>query len=464
MRHPFITGAAVVLAACEAEPTGNRVLPPTIDAEAVAPNAHNVLSALVSVRVRNADSVAVLFRIASGTTTKDSVTPAVPAVGELVTVPVLGLLAATGYTLQTVAYGAGGTTVGKTLDLSTAPLPPDLPRYVGSGSDPSAGYVVFAAGKYGVVIDNTGRVVWYHHFPDGLGLSFMAQPNAGYVARPPTLDPADMEPWLELDPLGNATRELACARGLQSRPHDLIAEPDGSYWIMCDETRTMDLTGVGGLAGARVMGTVVQHVGAAGSVLFEWSPFDHFDITDLELAERTGENVNWTHGNSLDLDADGNVLVSFRSLGEVTKINASTGAVIWRLGGRRNQFAFVDTPMPAFSRQHSARTAGPGALLLLDNVGDPVESRAERFVVDESTRTARLAHSYGSIPGVVTQIGGSVQTLDGSRTLVSFGTAGRVEEYDATGRLTWRIEGNSGYVFRAQRIHSLYAPGVGTSR
>ena len=463
MRQPFIIGAAAVLGAC-AEPTGARILPPTIDAEAVAPNAHNVLSALVSVRVRSADSVAVRFRIAGGTTAWDSVTPPVPAVGELVTIPVLGLLAANRYTLEAVAYGAGGTTVGKTLDLSTAPLPPDLPRYVASGSDPSTGYVVFAAGKYGVVIDNTGRVVWYRHFPDGLGLSFMAQPNAGYVARPPTPDPADVEPWLELDPLGNVSRELGCARDLQPRLHDLIAEPDGSYWIMCDETRTMDLAAVGGLAGARVMGTVVQHIGVAGAVLFEWSPFDHFDITDLELAERTGENVNWTHGNSLDLDADGNVLVSFRSLGEITKINASTGAVIWRMGGRRNQFAFVDTPMPAFARQHSARTAGPRTLLLLDNVGNPGESRAERYVVDEATRTARLAHSYGSVPGVLTQIGGSVQTLAGDRTLVSFGTAGRVEEYDATGRLTWRIDGNSGYVFRAQRIRSLYAPGVGTSR
>jgi hypothetical protein len=62
----------------------------------------------------------------------------------------------------------------------------------------------------------------------------------------------------------------------------------------------------------------------------------------------------------------------------------------------------------------------------------------------------------------VTQIGGSVQDLPNGRTLVSFGTAGRVEEYDATGRVTWRISGSAGYIFRAQRIRSLYAPRVGT--
>jgi hypothetical protein len=84
--------------------------------------------------------------------------------------------------------------------------------------------------------------------------------------------------------------------------------------------------------------------------------------------------------------------------------------------------------------------------------------------MDEAARTARLAHSYSSIPGVVTQIGGSVQNLSAGRTLVSFGTAGRVEEYDAAGRVMWAIAGNAGYVFRAQRIRSLYAPGVGSAR
>jgi hypothetical protein len=101
---------------------------------------------------------------------------------------------------------------------------------------------------------------------------------------------------------------------------------------------------------------------------------------------------------------------------------------------------------------------------LLDNIGDADQSRAERYVLDERARTARLVQSYGSAPGVVTLIGGSVQALPGDRTLVSFGTAGRVEEYDASGRVVWSIDGHAGYVFRAQRIRSLYAPGVGLTR
>jgi hypothetical protein len=423
-----------------------------------------VLSAIVTVRVNRADSVAVRFHVREEGAAADSVTPAVPVTGGSAAIPVLGLLPDRQYVVRPVAYGPGGTAVGDPLDLATGTLPSDLPRYTAGGPDPSRGYVVFAAGRYGLVIDNTGRVVWYRRFPNGAGLSFMAQPTGRYVVRPPTPEVGDIEPWVELDPLGNLTRTLTCAGGLQPRLHDLILVPDGSYWIMCDETRTMDLTAVGGVATARVTGTVVQHVAASGALLFQWSPFDHFDITDLDAAERAGPDVNWTHGNALDVDADGNVIVSFRSLSEITKIDGRTGAVIWRMGGRRNQFTFVDTPAPAFLRQHSVRAYAPGALLFLDNAGDPTASRAELYSVDEAARTARLVRSYGSTPAAVTQIGGGAQDLPDGRTLVSFGTAGRVEEYDAAGNVTWRIEGNAGYVFRAQRIRSLYAPGVGTAR
>ena len=147
-----------------------------------------------------------------------------------------------------------------------------------------------------------------------------------------------------MDPLGNETRRLGCAGGLPPRFHDLIAEPDGDYWIMCDESRTMDLSALGGQAAARVTGTIVQHIAADGAPLFEWSPFDHFAITDLDSASRAGASVNWTHGNALTFDTDGNLLVSFRSLSEITKIDLATGAVLWRMGGLRNQFAFLDTP------------------------------------------------------------------------------------------------------------------------
>jgi hypothetical protein len=452
------TAAALLTFACVPDDAVSPGSAAAITSGSAVVNPYNALSIVVSVEVENADSVAVRYGRSGAAVV--GVTPAViPSAGRA-TVPVFGLLAETRYELQAVAFGGAASAQRDLPSLTTGSLPSDLPAYEAGGSDPSPGYVVFAAGRYGLVIDNDGRVVWYRAFERGPGLNFQPQPNGRYVARPPPADAATPSPWVEIDPLGNDTRTLTCARGLQPRFHDLIVTPDGDYWIMCDETRTMDLSNEGGLAEARVTGTVVQHLSAGGQLLFEWSPFDHFAITDLEAASRLGETVNWTHGNAIDLDGDGNLVVSFRSLSEVTKIDAVSGAVMWRMGGLRNDFLFLGAPTPPFARQHGVRLPGAGQLMLLDNSGDPLATKAERYTYDPDARTARLVASYGPSQAVQAQLGGTTQDLPGGRALVAFGDGNRVQEYDATGSVVWEIEGDPGYVFRAQRIESLYHPGM----
>jgi len=464
MRTVFLVSAATLLAACHGDPTPvtEPPLAPVIAGAAVSANPDNALSALVSVRVRHADSVRVGFRLDDTVSAGDSLTPAAPVRDDSAAVALLGLLPSRRYVLRVLAYGDGGSVPGDPLSFTTDTLPSDLPRYTAIGPGPSSGFVIFSAGKYGLAIDNAGRVVWYHRFPNGPGLNFQAQPSGHYFARPPTPDPSDLEPWIELDPLGQVIRTFGCVGVRQPRFHDLIVEPDGSYWLMCDETRTMDLSALGGVANAQVMGTVVQHVSMSGTLIFQWSPFDHFAITDLDSASRTGPAVNWTHGNALDLDTDGNLLVSFRSLNEITKISTATGDVMWRLGGLRNQFVFLGPAAPVFAHQHGLRHAG-SRLLFLDNEGDPGQTRAERYSIDDQSRTARLVQLYGVSPTVHASLGGSVQDLAGGHTLVAFGNGNAVAEFDGSGVIVWRIA-SSGYIFRAQRIQSLYNPGLGLTR
>ena len=456
-RSAAFVATMLLLAGCATEPGPE---PPAIDQADATHASVNVLSAVVTVRARFADSVFVRFGTV-GAGVLDSVSPAVRVTDGSATIPVLGLLAGTAYVLRVTAGGPGGTTQSKLLHLTTDVLPSDLPQYTAGGTYPSPGYVVFAAAGYGLAIDNTGRVVWYVRLADPVTLNFEPQPTGRYYTRPTT--PTTPIPWLELDPLGNVTRTLGCARGLVPRFHDLIARPDGSYWIMCDETRVMDLSADGGVAEARVTGTVVQHIGADQSLLFEWSPFDHFAIDDLDPANRTGANVNWTHGNAIDLDADDNLLISFRSLSEVTLIDTRTGAVRWRMGGRANQFTF-SKPMPPFEHQHGVRAAGRGHIMLLDNLGEAGSSRGERYAVNEEALTVELEASAIAAPATVAQLGGTTQQLPGGRVLVAFGNGDRVHEFDASGAIVWEIHGDPGYVFRAQRIQSLYDPGSGFAR
>lgn len=437
-------------------------VPEVLDA-AVAANELNVLSAVASARVRGADGVAVRFGLKPGL---DSVTPVTTVATNEVTVslPVLGLMPSSTYSIQVVASNHCGTTMANVGAFHTGALPGDLPTYTAGGDDPSPGYVVFAAGLYGLVIDNTGRVVWYRKFPKGPGLNFQPQPNGRYAARP-TPETGEIASWTEVDVLGRATRSLGCTRGLTTRVHDLLALPDGSYWILCDETRTVDLRATGGPEMASVTGNVVQHV-SDWNALFEWSTFDHLEIDygSIDVVDRSGGSINWTHANAFDLDGDGNVYVSFRNLSEVTKIDGRTGAVVWRLGGRRNDFAFGGSTTHRFARQHGLRVSGYDDVVILDNLGDPAGSRALRFAVDELAKVSSVAASFAPVDTVIAGLGGSTQELPDGHVLVSYGNGGRVEEYDATGKVVWQVYGSPGYVFRAQRIRSLYEPGVGTPR
>jgi len=101
--------ATSLLAACHDGRSGMTApTRPVIISATVAPNPTNVLSAVMSVRVRDADSIVVRFSLRGIVSPTDSLTPAVSVTGDSALVPVFGLLPARAYTLRPVAYGAGG--------------------------------------------------------------------------------------------------------------------------------------------------------------------------------------------------------------------------------------------------------------------------------------------------------------------------------------------------------------------
>jgi hypothetical protein len=457
-----LLAAGALLAACDKDPAAPPpapIAPPTIEAAAVAPGPHNVLSAVVSATITGADSAAVRFGPAGGAL--DERTPARRTPDGTVAMPALGLRAATAYEFVVEAWARDTVARSARLPHVTGPLPDDLPAYIASGSARTPGHVVFAATPYAVAIDSAGRVTWYRRL-DAPTLNVQPLPTGGYATHPIAADPGDDRPWRELDALGDEVRRYGCANGFRSRFHDLIAEPDGTRWLLCDEVRTMDLSAIGGDAAAEVTATVVQRLGPDGAVRLQWRALDHLAITDLDPALRAGRTVNFTHANALDLRGDGCLVLSFRSLNEVTCVDVESGAVRWRLGGRMNEFAF-DTPGTPYVRQHGARAVGDG-VLLLDNLGHQDGSRAELYQLDPDGRTATRAWHVGASPAATAVLGGAVQSLPDGRVLVAFGDGRRVQEFDAGGNLVWGIEGNAGYVYRATRIASLYAPGVELAR
>jgi hypothetical protein len=449
----LLSALVVGLAACSLSDGGTGPEPvPTFLGATILPNPHNAISAVAEVRAALWDSAFVRFWKDGQLPVRS---PSYPFEQDtIVRVPILGLDTSATYTVElNLVLGDTLVVAADTGTFTSGTLPAWIPRAVAVGSDTTPGYLALSYPDGPVIVDNEGKVVWYRSSPNGVLNSFQAHANGEYSVL--ALDDST-DGFLVLDELGNVIEILECL-GYGTRFHDLLMVADGSAWLLCDDVRTMDLSAVGGVDSAEVTATVAQHLGPDGTVLFEWNAFDHFAITDLPPNARSGSGVNFTHGNGIALDVDGNLLLSFRSLNEITKVNATTGEVMWRLGGVRNEFALVNDSKGTFERQHGLRPAGPGQIQILDN-GLLAPSRFVRYLLNPVARTALLVVEFIDAPTTYTFVGGATQYYGNGHGLVTFGRVGRVVEFDEAGNRAWELIGIDGvYVFRAQRIASLYA-------
>jgi len=179
---------------------------------------------------------------------------------------------------------------------------------------------------------------------------------------------------------------------------------------------------------------IYQELDRARDVVFEWRTWDHFQITDAIGVDFTADRIDYVHSNALVLDNDGNWLVSHRHLSEITKINRTTGDIVWRLGGKNNQFRFVNdiNDSTGFHYQHDIRAMENGNYLLYDNGNfhSPPFSRAVEYQLDASGKTATVAWQYRNTPDIYGWFMGSAQRLPGGNTFISWG--GTYENTDPT--------------------------------
>jgi len=454
----------LLLAACNhnsVDPKTPAILP-TLFNVSVNSNAHNVLSAVVTARSMNAAELAVEYGIDS---LFKQQTPFVPVNGDSTRIPVLGLEASRSYAMRVVAVSVNGDkTNSKPFSFSTPKLPDDLPRVsVVARQSPSAGFVMlgFASSEtptkfYATIVDNDGKIVWYKGFDSGV-VDFQKQTNGNYTAFA-SLDGSPPH-FYEFDNLGNITREFRADNGMDTGPHELRLL-NGGYCLFGIQFRTMDFTAIGGAQNANVRGTVVEYHRDNAQPLL-WNPFDHFEVVDTAPdVSLTAPNINPWHGNAIDIDADGNLLVSLRNSDEITKIDSRTGQIIWRLGGKKSQFTFVNDRFNGFSHQHGIRRLPNGNLILFDNsnLHSPPESRAVEYKIDEQAKIAELVWEYRHAPALYGFALGFAQRLANGNTLICYGTAQRIIEVDRLGAKQWELAilGSQVFTYRAFRIESLY--------
>ena len=228
-----------------------------------------------------------------------------------------------------------------------------------------------------------------------------------------------------LDSSGTTINEYFAPPGIVLDTHELRVLTDGSYYIIGEERLVIDMSQYvqGGDTAAVVLTNDVIHMDANDNELWRWRSIDHYDILDVdEYIDLTQHQIDWTHCNSIEIDPEGNVILSTRNFDEVTKIDRTTSNIIWRLGGIRNQFTFINDTR-GFSRQHCVRLLTNGNIIMFDNGHYliPEYSSVVEYEIDELNFTATLVRRYTRNESVFSRVLGSVQQLTNNNILIGWG-------------------------------------------
>lgn len=451
--------------------------PVRIDSVSVGANPTNALAVSVRVVAEQADSARVLFAAPGGP--PDS-TPSVALADGRAAVPVLGLRSGVGYRGVVEVSGSGGRERSDSVSFAGGELPEPLRHvsFVTTGAG-TRGLTITALALGGstlfaLAFDSSGVIRWYRGFafdgPQATG-DFKQQANGHFTLFVGETTGSQPVPghYVEFAPSGDSLRALAAPAPLFTDNHELVITGTGAderIHLFGYDRRLADLSAVDGPAAAQLTGHTVLRLAPDGSAEFSWSAWDHLRIQDWIEPPRPDpvnpEQPDFDHPNALAFDLDGNYIVSWRNLGEVTKIDARSGEVLWRLGGANNQFTFVDDPRGGFSAQHYARVLPDGHLLLYDNGTrhKPQETRVVEYALDVAARTATLVWAFRHVPPIYTAYVGSVQRLASGNTAIGYGFAGHVTEVAPDGSVVWeadlRVDGQPVIVYRMVRIESLY--------
>jgi len=232
---------------------------------------------------------------------------------------------------------------------------------------------------------------------------------------------------------------IAAGPGLFTDIHELRLLPNHHALLIGTLGRQKDMSKLvaKGDSKAFLVEFVLQELDSSKNIVFEFRSWEHYNVLST-TQPLTDTLIDYIHPNAIELDSDGNILISCRHLEEITKVSRTTGEVMWRWGGKHDDFRWDDTLH--FSHQHGIRRLSGGNLILFDNgnVIHPGFSRAVEYTMDESKKTVRKAWEYRNSPDFYSVAMGDVQRLQNGNTFIGWGliwdSTQTASEIDAAGK------------------------------
>ena len=444
-------------------PTATTVPPPTIESARASIRQDNPLVAEVTVALDREARVYVLYENDAAGKFRTMTTG---SSGTEHVVPVVRLRPSTTYTYQALAVDSEGReSAGAAGEFTTGRLPEALAtiEFKAQGK-PTPELILMdyrdQASSYIIVLDNDSEIVWYYANPNPFdpmvsGLQAIRQkPNFNlvfYIGTPSA--PCCLK---EITPLGDQVDQLVFSEIDQTPHHDHLVLSDDQIMYLADVTRVIDDTANGGDSETGVTGDAIRIWDqGSGTTQEVWSSFDAWDVGSAEQRVVWSEDRDpkrWTHFNSLQIGAHGNIIISSRNRNQVLSIAPDFQSIEWQLNGPSSSFTFSDAS-DRFYRQHTATELPNGNILVFDNgQGRPEEeggeySRALELALNDYDLAATKVWEYRPDPDIYASFISSAYRLDNGNTLINFGTTPdvvtipiTVVEVDRQGNEVWNLQ------------------------
>ncbi|KAJ9617192.1 hypothetical protein H2200_000913 [Cladophialophora chaetospira] len=241
--------------------------------------------------------------------------------------------------------------------------------------------------------------------------------------------------------------------------HEFNVLPDGSSLFTLYNPEHYDLSFYNISGQGWVMNNFFQRLEiGTNRLMFEWSALDHVlpnetfvlpDTTEVS-GDGLGSTTPWDyfHINSVDMNADGDYLVSARHTCTVYKVSGQNGSVLWRLGGIASDFSFP--PGLNFSFQHDARFREENAtttiISLFDNASNGYNQTSRYssgmfLKLDHKTNSVTLLQDFVAPYQFISASQGNLQVLGRnkdwrtSNVFLGWGKNAFISEYGPYGRM-----------------------------
>lgn len=313
-------------------------------------------------------------------------------------------------------------------------------------------------GQYGpMILGEDGSLVWFKPLaPAGArAADLRVQSYQGKQVltwwQDPVITSSSRKAGIVID--DSAYRQLAVVRagnGYQPDLHEFQITPRGTALITVYDGIDCDLSSLGAPRHGAVADTLIQELDLqTGLVRYEWHSLDHVPLSDSYVAARPAnhkEPFDYFHVNSIDVMHDGDLLIDARNTWAAYDIDARTGQVRWRLGGRRSSFKLGAGALTAF--QHDAREQPNGNITFFDNGATPKvhpQSRVIELALSTSAMTATLVRRDQHSPALVAGSQGNLQALANGDWMVGWGQSPYLTEYSPSGQVLFDAHMPSSY-------------------